>query len=142
SYLGRADLADVLPGLGWDAQAWARTIEGQTAALARLRGLTPLGRMQAIDCLTWLPGNMLERGDRMTMAESLEVRPPFLSKQLTAFALVLPDRLKVRGSVGTHPVPAWPQDLLPAGIAGRGQWGRRVPRAAETNGPMRALRHG
>ncbi|MFL5296751.1 MAG: asparagine synthase (glutamine-hydrolyzing) [Phenylobacterium sp.] len=142
SYLGHADLAGLLPGLGWDAAAWARTIEGQTEALARLRGLTPLGRMQAIDCLTWLPGNMLERGDRMTMAEGLEVRPPFLSRELTAFGLVLPDRLKVRGSVGKHIVRTWAKDLLPAGIAGRGKWGFRVPLAAWFKGPMRDFLRG
>jgi asparagine synthase (glutamine-hydrolysing) len=142
SYLGRTDLQALLPGLGWSPSDWDRTLESQSAALGRLHGMSGLRRMQTTDCLTWLPGNMLERGDRMTMAEGLEVRPPFLSKDLTAFGLALPDRMKVRGRVGKWIVRRWADDLLPDGIAGRGKWGFRLPLAAWFRGPMRDFLNG
>jgi asparagine synthase (glutamine-hydrolysing) len=142
SYLDQPALQAILPGLGWSAADWERTLENQSQVLGRLSGMGGLRRMQTTDCLTWLPGNMLERGDRMTMAEGLEVRPPFLDKELTAFGLALPDRLKVRGSVGKWIVRRWGDDLLPDGIAGRGKWGFRVPLADWFRGPMREFLHG
>jgi asparagine synthase (glutamine-hydrolysing) len=142
SYLDQPALQAILPGLGWSAADWERTLENQSQVLGRLGDMGGLRRMQTTDCLTWLPGNMLERGDRMTMAEGLEVRPPFLDKELTAFGLALPDRLKVRGSVGKWIVRQWGDDLLPDGIAGRGKWGFRVPLAQWFRGPMREFLHG
>jgi asparagine synthase (glutamine-hydrolysing) len=141
SYLDQPALRSILPGLGWDAADWERTLENQSQVLGRLGGMSGLRRMQVTDCLTWLPGNMLERGDRMTMAEGLEVRPPFLDTELTAFGLALPDHLKVRGNVGKWIVRRWGDDLLPDGIAGRGKWGFRVPLAEWFRGPMRDFLH-
>jgi asparagine synthase (glutamine-hydrolysing) len=84
---------------------------------------------------------MLERGDRMTMAEGLEVRPPFLDKELAVFGLALPDRMKVRGRVGKWIVRQWARDLLPSEIVGRRKWGFRVPLDAWFRGPMREMLH-
>ena len=137
SYLDQAALQALLPGLGWDDADWERTLENQSRVLGQLGDMGGLRRMQTTDCLTWLPGNMLERGDRMTMAEGLEVRPPFLDKELTAFGLALPDRMKVRGKVGKWIVRRWGDDLLPKDINDRGKWGFRVPLAQWFRGPMR-----
>lgn len=139
SYMDRRDLQALLPGLGWSDADWSSTIVGQEAALAAIDGGSPLLRMQAVDCLTWLPGNMLERGDRMTMAEGLEVRPPFLDKALTAFGLALPDHLKVKGRVGKWIVRQWGADLLPPEILQRKKWGFRVPLAEWFRGPLRTF---
>ena len=141
SYLDQPALKSLLPGLGWDAAEWERTLDSQSAVLARLGGIGGLRRMQITDCLTWLPGNMLERGDRMTMAQGLEVRPPFLDKELAAFGLALPDRLKVRGKVGKWIVRQWADDLLPSGIAGRAKWGFRTPLEQWFRGPLRDFLH-
>jgi asparagine synthase (glutamine-hydrolysing) len=51
---------------------------------------------------TSLPQDILMKVDRMSMAESLEVRAPFLDSKLAAYALSLPARLKVRGRVGKY----------------------------------------
>ncbi len=141
SYLDRNGLREFFPGLGWTEADMQRSVEMQAKALAEVAGEGPLYRMQAVDFATWLPGNMLERGDRMTMAEGLEVRPPFLDKELVAFGLALPDRLKVRGKVGKWIVRQWAADLLPAQIVNRGKWGFRTPLALWFRGPMREMLH-
>jgi len=142
SYFDRADLQALLPGLGWDSDDWERTLQSQAAVMGRLPGMGGLRRMQTTDCLTWLPNNMLERGDRMTMAEGLEVRPPFLDKELAAFGLALPDGVKVRRGIGKWIVRQWGGELLPDGIAGRGKWGFRVPLADWFRGPLRDFLEG
>lgn len=142
SYLSPDDLRRLLPGLGWTPSDLEMTTASQSLALAEFPAETPLFRMQATDFSTWLPGNMLERGDRMTMAEGLEARPPFLDKDLVAFGMSLPDRLKVRGRVGKWIVRQWAKDLLPPEIVSRRKWGFRVPLAAWFRGPMRDMLYG
>jgi asparagine synthase (glutamine-hydrolysing) len=139
SYLDRSRLAELLPGLGWTETAWERTLVSLTDALSRMDDTSELRRMQIGDCLTWLPGNMLERGDRMTMAEGLEVRVPFLDKALTPFGLALPDRVKVRGGVGKWIVRQWAADLIPPQILKRPKWGFRTPLNEWFRGEMRGF---
>ena len=139
SYFDREDLRVLMPGLGWTDADFARTTQSQSAALAEFPSESALFRMQATDYATWLPDNMLERGDRMTMAEGLEVRPPFLDKALVAFGLGLPDNLKVRRGVGKWIVRQWAHDMLPAHIVARRKWGFRVPLAQWFRGPMRDM---
>ncbi len=139
SYFDRGQLRDLLPGLGWTQADWEATAACHAAVLERLRGGSALQRMQMADCLTWLPGNMLERGDRMTMAEGLEVRPPFLNKSLCAFGLALPDRMKVSGRVGKRIVREWAAELLPKEILERRKWGFRTPLKGWFAGPLRGF---
>jgi asparagine synthase (glutamine-hydrolysing) len=56
-----------------------------------------LSRMQYIDTKTWLPDDLLIKADKMTMANSLELRVPFLDHQVLEFAASLPPHFKVRG---------------------------------------------
>ena len=56
-----------------------------------------LRRALYFDQASWLPDNVLERGDRMTMAESLETRAPFLDHKLVELVSALPDHARVRG---------------------------------------------
>lgn len=56
-----------------------------------------LRRALYFDQSSWLPDNVLERTDRMTMAASLEARAPFLDHRLVEFVSTLPDALRVRG---------------------------------------------
>lgn len=139
SYLGRTDLADLLPGLGWDDAAWRATTAEQSRVLAALAAGDNLLRMQMTDCLTWLPSNMLERGDRMTMAEGLEVRPPFLDKALCAYGLALPHALKVRGRTGKWVVRQWAAQLVPQDVIDRRKWGFRTPLEDWFRGPMKTF---
>ena len=139
SYFDQRDLQTLLPGIGWDEGEWKLTMSAHESVALAGTDASPLFRMQAMDCLTWLPGNMLERGDRMTMAEGLEVRPPFLDKDLAAFGLALPDRLKVRGKTSKWIVRQWASELLPPEITGRRKWGFHVPLAEWFRVEMREM---
>jgi asparagine synthase (glutamine-hydrolysing) len=141
SYFDRGDLKAMLPGLAWSEADWEKTVASHSAALARLPRASELQRMQMTDCLTWLPGNMLERGDRMTMAEGLEVRPPFLDKELVAFGLSLPARFKTRGNVGKWIVRQWGDALVPPEILKRPKWGFRTPLTDWFRGPLQDFLH-
>jgi asparagine synthase (glutamine-hydrolysing) len=141
SYLDRTALTDLFPGLGWDDDDWAGAFASQRAALENAGPGSGLYRMQATDLVTWLPGNMLERGDRMTMAEGLELRPPFLDKELAVFGLALPDRLKVRGGAGKWIVRQWAKARIPDEILRRPKWGFRTPLTEWFRGPLREMLH-
>ena len=51
--------------------------------------------MMRVDLEKYVPGNMLMKSDRMAMANSLEVRTPFLDKDFAEFCIQLPDNLKI-----------------------------------------------
>ncbi|MBU6214433.1 asparagine synthase (glutamine-hydrolyzing) [Patescibacteria group bacterium] len=58
-------------------------------------------QMQYIDMHTWLPGDILAKADKMTMAHSLELRVPFLDMKVANFARMIPDALRYKdGTVG------------------------------------------
>jgi asparagine synthase (glutamine-hydrolysing) len=57
----------------------------------------PLERMLYVDTKTWLPDDLLIKADRMTMANSIELRVPFLDHKVLEFAAHLPGSQKVRG---------------------------------------------
>lgn len=86
-----------------------------------------LRRMLYFDQTSWLPDNLLERGDRMTMAASLEARMPFLDHRLIEFVSSLPDRQRVRGRVGKRILRAAMRGVLPPRVLSRRKVGFRMP---------------
>jgi asparagine synthase (glutamine-hydrolysing) len=93
------------------------------AALAR----SLLDRTLYTDVSTYLPGDLLPKTDRMTMAHSLEGRSPFLDADWVEWTARLPERYKVRGTSTKWLLRSAFADLLPAEIAGRGKQGFGVP---------------
>lgn len=65
--------------------------------LSRRSGDGPLEKMIYVDTKTWLPDDLLIKADRMTMANSIELRVPFLDHKVLEFAARLPRNQKVRG---------------------------------------------
>jgi asparagine synthase (glutamine-hydrolysing) len=97
-------------GLRAPLRHWRRAIDAaeSEAAAAGFRGLDAV---QAVDCATWLPGDLLTKLDRCLMAHGLEGRVPFLDPKIAAFAFALPDRQKVRGR-GKWVVRQWLSESL------------------------------
>jgi asparagine synthase (glutamine-hydrolysing) len=86
-----------------------------------------LRKILFFDQVSWLPDNLLERGDRMTMGASIEARMPFLDHKFAAFVSSLPDRWRVRGMTTKRLLRHAIKDLLPEEILKRPKVGFRVP---------------
>jgi asparagine synthase (glutamine-hydrolysing) len=86
-----------------------------------------------------LTGDMLVKVDRMSMANSLEVRSPLLDHQLAEFAATLPHAWKMRGGRGKRILIDAIGDRLPPELLRRGKMGFGVPLAAWFRGPLRSM---
>lgn len=86
-------------------------------------------QMQVADLLAWLPDNLLERGDRMTMSASLELRPPFLDPRIVEFALALDPKIALHDRTNKWPVREVARRYVPASLIDRPKIGFRVPLA-------------
>lgn len=79
---------------------------GARAAISHLqhdvRHLDPLSQMLYIDTRTSLPDDLLMVGDKTSMANSIEVRVPFLDRKLVEFIESLPANLKLNGMTGKY----------------------------------------
>jgi asparagine synthase (glutamine-hydrolysing) len=103
------------------------------------RGGDPLRRMLVADAGPWLADNLLERGDRMTMAASVELRPPFLDHRLVELAFRLPPATKVRAGTGKVVLRRVAADLVPPAVVRRPKEGFRVPLDEWFRGGLRDL---
>lgn len=74
-----------------------RTFEPFRRLQSQVRGQSTLDAMLYIDTKTWLPDDLLIKADKMTMANSLELRVPLLDHRVLEFAAALPSNLKVHG---------------------------------------------
>lgn len=90
-------------------------------------GNSALRNILYFDQTSWLPDNLLERGDSMTMAASLEARMPFMDHELAAFISRLPDNWRVRGQTTKYILRQAMKRLLPQSILERPKVGLRVP---------------
>jgi len=74
-----------------------RSAEVTRALLSSRSADGPLEKMLYVDTKTWLPDDLLIKADRMTMANSIELRVPFLDHKVLEFAAGLPRNQKIRG---------------------------------------------
>ena len=96
-----------------------------------------LRRILYYDQTSWLPDNLLERGDRMTMAASIESRVPFLDHELAGFVSTLPDDCRVKGMKTKWVLREAGRSLIPAAILERKKVGFRVPVNKWFQGPLK-----
>jgi asparagine synthase (glutamine-hydrolysing) len=106
------------------AIVWADEELGMQAAALQGDAVT---RAQRFDLALYLPDDLLVKVDIASMANSLEVRAPFLDRQLVEYAMRLPTRLKIRGGRGKWLLRRAFADVLPAQTAGRGKQGFGLP---------------
>jgi asparagine synthase (glutamine-hydrolysing) len=86
-----------------------------------------LNQMLYVDTKTWLPDDLLVKADKMTMANSLELRVPFLDHKVLEFAASLPPDYKVRGQQTKRVLKAVFAKALPNEVVERRKAGFPVP---------------
>ncbi|SFB36862.1 asparagine synthase (glutamine-hydrolysing) [Lentibacillus halodurans] len=84
-------------------------------------------KMQYIDLHTWLPGDILVKADRMTMAHSLELRVPFLDKAVFDVAKAIPTGAKITKGTTKYALREAMRDLVPDSVLYRRKLGFPVP---------------
>ena len=90
----------------------------------------PIDQLQEVYCGSWLVEDLLMKADKMTMANSLELRTPFLDHRLVEWAATLPLEWKI--GTATHPVSKrilreWASTRIPTAIVNRPKQGFPVP---------------
>lgn len=84
-------------------------------------------KMQYIDMHTWLRGDILVKADRMTMAHSLELRVPFLDKEVFNVAATLSPNLKVTRNTTKYALREAMREIVPDHVLNRRKLGFPVP---------------
>ena len=103
------------------------TVEPIRRLFSVVHGESILDQMLYIDTKTWLPDDLLIKADRMTMANSLELRVPLLDHRLLEFAASLPSHYKLKGFTLKY---IWKKALarrVPSAILRRKKAGFPVP---------------
>ncbi len=96
-----------------------------------------LARVQYADLKTYLPGDILTKVDRASMANSLEVRVPILDHHFVEWAAGLRPGLKLRGRESKYVFKKALEPYVPASVLNRPKMGFAVPLASWFRGPLR-----
>jgi asparagine synthase (glutamine-hydrolysing) len=103
------------------------------------RGSSPLQMMLQLDQKYFLTDHNLNYTDKMAMAESVEVRVPFLDPDLVGLAAGIPDRYRQKGRHGKWILKKAMEGLLPDDIIYRPKTGFGVPLRSWIKGPLRSM---
>ncbi|RBW67990.1 asparagine synthase (glutamine-hydrolyzing) [Bacillus taeanensis] len=90
-------------------------------------GYEPVNRMQYIDIHTWLRGDILLKADKMTMAHSLELRVPFLDKEVFRVASKISPSMKIANGTTKHILRKAIEGIVPDHVLNRRKLGFPVP---------------
>ncbi|CAN5640794.1 asparagine synthase (glutamine-hydrolyzing) [soil metagenome] len=116
-------LRAVLPDFRSD---WTHT-DVTAAIYEQSAGWDPVARMQHLDLFTWLRGDILVKADKMTMANSLELRVPFLDPEVFAVASRLPLEQKITRTTTKYALRRALEPIVPAHVLHRAKLGFPVP---------------
>jgi asparagine synthase (glutamine-hydrolysing) len=105
-------------------------------AFAQAPARDALSRAQYADLKIWLPGDILTKVDRASMAVSLEAREPLLDHRLIEFAARVPARLRLRGGAGKWLMKRALEGRLPREILHRRKMGFVTPISDWFRGPL------
>ena len=86
-----------------------------------------IGQLLSVNMKSYLPGDLLVKTDRMTMANSLEARCPFLDQQLLEFTAGIPSKLKLKGMTTKYILKRALRGIVPDEIIHRKKHGFGVP---------------
>ncbi len=102
-------------------------------------GQSPLNRILYVDFKTFMPALNLDTTDRMSMAANLEVRVPFLNKELVDLTTRLPSNLKIKGIKRKYILKRAAERLLPREVVWRKKAGFSAPVRSWLRGPLMPL---
>ncbi|MFT4414482.1 asparagine synthase (glutamine-hydrolyzing) [Fredinandcohnia humi] len=94
---------------------------------AQVKGKDDVTKMQYLDLKLWLPGDILLKADKMSMAHSIELRVPFLDKEVMKLASEIPSKLRVNQIDTKYALRAASKKVLPDEWANREKVGFPVP---------------
>ncbi len=112
-------------------------IEVLRAHMARAQGDDPLSRAQYLDFKTYLPGDILVKVDRASMAHALEVRAPFLDHELVEWAASLPSEMRFANGEPKYILKRAMEPFVSKDILYRPKMGFAVPIRSWFRGPLR-----
>lgn len=146
-----ARFVDSLSYFGTDAkrgllgEAIKRDLNGHDSSaafenlFAEPRSADQIERLLYLDSKTYLPGDILTKVDRMSMAHSIEARVPLLDHKLIEFVETIPSNFKLRGQTTKHILKQAMADLIPKEIVHRPKMGFGVPLRKWLNNELREL---
>jgi asparagine synthase (glutamine-hydrolysing) len=105
----------------------ARSVTSPIFTQAEEAGLDDVSAKQLVDINTWLAGDILVKADRMTMAHSLELRVPYLDREVMAVAARLARREKIRAGTTKVALRQAMKTVLPKPVVERPKLGFPVP---------------
>ena len=118
-----AQLADVLRGYDDELSH----VDITESLYAGSRDWSPVARMQHVDLFTWLRGDILVKADKMTMANSLELRVPFLDPEVFRVASALPTDQKIAHGTTKYALRRAIEGIVPPHVLHRRKLGFPVP---------------
>ena len=101
-----------------------------------------LSKLQYVDMKTYLSNDILVKVDRMSMANSLEVRSPLLDHKFIEFAAAIPSSLKLKGRIAKYIFKKSLEEKLPPDILNRRKKGFCAPVASWLRNDMKGLAEG
>jgi asparagine synthase (glutamine-hydrolysing) len=129
-FIGQAyvfDEADALAVLKDDFKKGPSVQDITNNVYEHVRGKDDITKMQYVDLKLWLPGDILLKADKMSLAHSIELRVPFLDKMVMDLAVKLPAELRVHPSNTKHALRMAAKEVLPDEWANRPKVGFPVP---------------
>jgi asparagine synthase (glutamine-hydrolysing) len=100
-------------------------------------GASALRKVLHFDQTSWLPDNLLERMDAMTMAASIEGRAPFMDIHLAEYAASLPENWRIQGRTTKRILREAMRSRIPEAVLNRPKIGFRMPVAGWFRGPLK-----
>jgi len=125
-----------------DARGQLQSFDAAEAVVSAINNCSSpdaLNRVLFADQQTYLPGDLLVKNDRMTMAHGLESRSPLLDHRVVEFAARLPGDLKIRGRTRKVLLKKLLQKWFPDDFIHRRKQGFAVPLAEWFRGELRPL---
>jgi asparagine synthase (glutamine-hydrolysing) len=136
----RADRKRALLTRGFRAQvADHDSFAAYARHFGRVRGQDPLTQVLYVDLKTWLANDILVKVDRMSMANSLEVRAPLLDHRVIEFAATVPVHLKYRGWTSKYLLKRHLEGRVPRSVIHRRKQGFDIPLAGWLRGELRDM---